>query len=128
MVADFSSDSEPWGQATLGREHHTGRFIVRQSVTGHRLRVWFDADYGVLSVDFDYPGLNLAPAELVDRLGEPEAELVAEDDLFSGLKERVFAQRGLSLISDPNDSFLVRIVAFPPTTAHDYEQRIRVNP
>ncbi len=128
LLADFSPESEPWGEATLGREHRTARFIVRDSVTGHRLRAWFDPEYRLLSVDFDYPGLTVLPAELAGRLGEPEAELVAKDDLFSNLRERVFAKRGLSLISDAEDRFVVRIVAFPPTTADDYVRRIRVNP
>lgn len=128
LIPDFSPESEPWGQATMGRQHRTARFISRKSVTDHQLRVWFDAEYGVLSVDFDYPGLDLAPAELVERLGEPDAELPAADELFSRLRERVFATRGLSLISDYNDSFLVRIIAFPPTTLDDYIQRIRLNP
>lgn len=127
LLADFS-ESEPWGQATLGREHHTARFIVRESVTGLRLRAWFDPEYRLLSVHFDYPGLTVPPAELVGQLGDPEAELVAEDDLLSNLRERVFARRGLSLISDEGDKFVVRIVAFTPTTADDYVRRIRVNP
>jgi hypothetical protein len=127
LIADFSAD-EPWGQATLGREHRTARFIIRPSATGHSLRVWFDEESHVLSVDFDYPGLTLDPAELLEALGEPEAEMVAEDEMFSHLRERVFAGRGLSLISDPSDSFLVQIVAFSPTTADDYVQRIRINP
>ena len=128
MIADFSPEGEAWGQATLGREHRTARFIVRESFTGRRLRLWFDPEYRVLLVDFDYPGLTVRPVELVERLGEPEAELVGEDDLLSRLRERVFARRGLSLISDPDDRFVVRIVAFPPTTADDYVRRIRVNP
>jgi hypothetical protein len=128
LIADFSPEGEPWGQATLGREHRTARFLVRESVTGRRLRVWFDPEYRVLSVDFDYPGLTVRPAELVGRLGEPEAELAGEDELFPRLRERVYARRGLSLISDPDDRFLVRIVAFPATTADDYARQIRVNP
>ena len=128
MIADFSPESDGWGQATLGREHRTARFIGRESFTGRRLRVWFDPEYRVLLVDFDYPGLTIPPAELVEGLGDPEAELVGEDDLLSRLRERVFARRGLSLISDPEDRFVVRIVAFTPTTADDYVRRIRVNP
>ena len=128
LIPDFSPESEPWGQATLGREHRTARFMVRESVTGHRVRLWFDSEYRLLLVDFNYPGLMIPPTELVEGLGEPEAELVGEDDLLSNLRERVFASRGLSLISDADDRFVVRIVAFAPTTADDYVQRIRVNP
>lgn len=128
VIEDFSPEGEPWGEATLGREHRTARFVVRERVNGRRLRVWFDPEWRVLSVDFDYPGLTVLPTELVGRLGEPEAELAAEDELFPRLRERVYARRGLSLISDVEDRFVVRIVAFAPTTADDYARRLRVNP
>jgi hypothetical protein len=127
LIPDFTPE-QPWGEATLGREHRRARFIVADSATGRRLRVWYDLDCRVLLVDFEYPGLIESPEELLKGFGDPDSVLDSSDDLFPHLKERVYASRGLSLISDPDDNFIIRLIAFAPTTARFYIDRLRVNP
>jgi len=127
LIPDFTAD-RPWGEATLGREHHRARFVVGDSATGRRFRVWFDSDHRVLLVDFEYPGLTESPDEMLKGFGEPDAVLDSSDDLFAHLKERVYANHGLSVMSDPDDNFIVRLIAFSPATARFYIDRLRVNP
>ena len=128
LFPGFSIDTDPWGQATLGSQHQKARFIVRKSVTEHELRVWFDESGLVLLVDFDYPGLEISPRDLFEDLGRADAVLDARDDILAHLNETVFGSRGLSFICDPDERFLVRIIAFSPTTAENYLKRLRVNP
>ena len=78
LIPDFTAD-RPWGEATLGREHHRARFVVGDSATGRRFRVWFDSDHRVLLVDFEYPGLTESPDEMLKGFGEPDAVLDSSD-------------------------------------------------
>src|SRR5215467_2002895 len=81
LIPDFTPD-QPWGEATLGSDYHRARFIVGNSVTGRRFRVWHDLDFRVLLVDFEYPGLTETPEELLEDFADPDAVLDASDDLF----------------------------------------------
>lgn len=92
------------------------------------LRAWFD-ERRVVLVDMEASATLASRREaLVAALGEPEAKL---ESYFGVLElkdaEWVYPERGITLIIDPEDDRLMRVLLYPRTDLDTYQRELRID-
>jgi hypothetical protein len=125
-VGEVLALSEVTGNGALGDARRPAAWVAAASrVYRGGLRVWHEHGAVVLLEGrdpFDEAGQPLVAPEA----GEPEALLetsLGRLRLADG--ERVYASRGLALRVNPANGVLLGVLAFVPTTADDYRERLR---
>jgi hypothetical protein len=93
-----------------------------------QVRMWLDEDNHVILMDVEYPTLPTSLSSLLDKLGTPDAKL---DSYFGTLllqqSEWIYASHGLTLFVNPENSVLLRIAVFAPSTLDEYIKSLRLN-
>ena len=114
------------GTGLLGRGHASYRLIAVEHYA-EPIRVWH-ADGTILLMEVRYPVIVPDLRDLLESLGKPDALL---DSHFSGIvmekSEWVYVSKGLSLFINPDNSLLLRLVGYCPTSVDDYHLKLRLH-
>jgi hypothetical protein len=124
--AELALVTETTGRARLGERRSPATWIAAESsVYEGGLRVYSEGDE-VLLVEGRAPITPSGEPIAAPDLGEPELELDAAVGPVSVERgEHVYAERGLAVQVSPGTSALLAVLAFAPTSAADYVERLR---
>jgi hypothetical protein len=93
-----------------------------------QVRIWLNEDNNIILMDVEYPTLPFSLSSLLDRLGTPDAKLDSYFGmLFLQQSEWIYANRGLTLFINPENSALLRIAVYASSTLDEYVKSLRLN-
>lgn len=116
-----------WGELPLGPHSAPARSRLLE-ISGYYRPLAYVRDGVVVMFDGMNPALEGGWAALSNDLGPPEARL---DWIHGPVNmpggEQVYARRGITVLLNPDNQFVVHVSVYVPTSVDDYVRRLRLS-